>query len=91
MSIRFQKVHMLERTPFHLPEFLSLKGPAFSLMWLSEKPFGQATAIEPWDRFDIEDSASDRLSGNLFASTSSSGHIFIDREDSREAELAEDL
>jgi hypothetical protein len=135
---------MFEESPFHLPEFFTVKGPAFSFQRLSEldqsifevvpepfhdmevivlkgsfwpdftddfgegspevednavrlnipvielleKPFGYSTAIEPGDRFDIKDSDLNRISSDLFVSTSSSGHIFIDRESSRELEFS---
>jgi len=55
---------------------------------LSEKPFGDATAVKPGDRFDIKDSNLLNISGDLFVSTSSSRHIFINGEGSRELELS---
>jgi hypothetical protein len=140
-------IHMFQQAPFHLPEFFSVEGPAFSferfskldegifevipeplhdvevvvleegfgpdftddfgeggpevedntvrmdapILKVSKKSFSNATAIEPGSGFDIEDSALESISGDLFISASSSGHVFIDREGSRELELAEDL
>ncbi len=139
-------VHMFEQAPFHLPEFFSVQGPAFSFerfskldegifevipeplhdvevvvlegsfgpdftddfgeggpevednavgldapaIKFSKKSFGNTPAIEPRDGFDIEDSALESISGDLFISTSPFGHVFINREGSRELELAED-
>jgi len=62
--------------------------PNIPVIELSEKPFGHATAIEPGDRFDIKDSDLKSIASDLFVSTSSSGHIFIDREGSRELEFS---
>ena len=140
-------IHMFQESPFHLPEFFSVEGPAFSLERLTEldqgifeiipeplhdvevvvleggfgpgfmddfgegspevedntvrmdapilkfskKSFSNATAIEPGNGFDIEDSALESIYDDLFISTSSPWHVFIDRESSRELELAEDL
>jgi len=67
---------------------VGLDAPAIKF---SKKSFGNTPAIEPGDGFDIEDSALESISGDLFISTSSSGHVFINREGSRELELAEDL
>jgi hypothetical protein len=44
---------------------------------LLKKPFGYASAIEPGNGFDIEDSELYRISSDLFISASSSGHVFI--------------
>jgi len=57
-----------------------LTGTDAPMIELSEKPLGYATAIKPGDRFNIEDSSLDGISGDLFISASSSGHIFVDRE-----------
>jgi len=140
-------VHMFKQSPFHLPEFFSVEGPAFSLkrlseldqsifevlpeslhdvevivlegsfrpdftddfgeggpevkddavgvdapaIELSEELFSDPTAVKPRDGFDIKDSHLDGISGDLFITASSSGHIFINREGSRELELAEDI
>jgi hypothetical protein len=137
-------VHMFEQPPFHLPEFFSVEGPAFSLkrlseldqsifkvlpeslhdvevivleggfrpdftddfrecgpevkddavrvyapvIELSEELFSDPAAVKPRDGFDIKDSDLDGISGDLFITTSPSGHIFINREGSREFELA---
>jgi hypothetical protein len=56
----------------------------------SKKSFCDPTSIEPGYGFDIEDSSVDGISGDLFISAPSSGHIFINREGSRELELAQD-
>lgn len=66
---------------------VGLDAPAIEL---SEKLFSHTTAIEPRDRFDIENSAFNRISGDLFIAASSSGHIFIDRESSGELEFVQD-
>jgi len=58
---------------------------------LSQKLFRHTTAIKPGDRFDIEDSNTNRISCNLFISASSSGHVFINGEGSGEFQLAQDL
>jgi len=55
---------------------------------LSEELFSDPTAVEPGNKFNIENSDLDNISGNLFVSPSSSGHIFINREGSRESELS---
>jgi hypothetical protein len=65
-----------------------MEAPAIKL---SEELFSDPTAIQPWYRFNIEDSSFDGISGDLFISASSSGDIFINREGSRKLELAEDL
>jgi len=44
---------------------------------LSEKLFTYPTSIKPSDGFDIEDSALEGISSDLFISASSSGHIFV--------------
>jgi hypothetical protein len=136
-------VHVFEQSPFHLPEFFTVKGPTLSFQRLSkldqgifeivpepfhdmevivlkesvwpdftdnlgegrpevednavrlnipviellEKPFSYATTIEPGDRLDIKDSDLNRISSDLFVSASSSGHVLIDRESSRELEV----
>jgi hypothetical protein len=140
-------IHMFQKTPFHLPEFFSVKGPALSLERLSEldesileivpeplhdvevvvlergvgpdftdhfregrpevkdnavgvdapilklskESFCHTTAIKPRDGFDIKDPALESISSDLFISTPSSGHEFIEAEGSRELELAKDL
>jgi hypothetical protein len=140
-------IHMFQKAPFHLPEFFTVEGPAFSFerftkldesifqvvpeslhdmevvilqrslrphfpnhfgecspeveddavrmkvpaIELSEEFFSDTTAIQPGHRFDIEDASLDGISGDLFISASSPGHIFINREGSRELELAEDF
>jgi len=137
-------VHVLQEPPFHLPEFFTVEGPAFSferlskldeaifeiipeplhdvevivlegsfgpdftddfgeggpkvkdnavrmdapIIELSQKFFGDAATIEPGNGLDIEDSALESISGDLFISTSPFGHVFINREGSREMELA---
>jgi hypothetical protein len=58
---------------------------------LSEKLCSDAPAVEPGDGFEIEDSDFNRISSDLFVSTSSLRHVFIETEGSRELELAEDL
>jgi len=57
-------------------------GPDTPLIKLSEKLFGYASAIEPRDGFDIEDSDLESISCDLFVSTSPSGHIFVNGEGS---------
>jgi hypothetical protein len=52
------------------------------LIKLSEKFFGHASAIEPRDGFDVEDSDLESISCDLFVSASPSGHIFINGEGS---------
>jgi hypothetical protein len=135
---------MFEQPPFHLPEFFSVEGPAFSLkrlseldqsifkvlpeslhdvevivleggfrpdftddfrecgpevkddavrvyapvIELSEELFSDPAAVKPRDGFDIKDSDLDGISGDLFITTSPPWHIFINREGSRELELA---
>jgi hypothetical protein len=56
----------------------------------SKKSFGNPPAIEPRDGFDVENLALEGISGDLFISASSPGHVFINREGSRELELAKD-
>jgi hypothetical protein len=55
---------------------------------LSEKLFSDPTAVKPGDGLDIKDSDLGGISGDLFITASSSRHVFINREDSRELELA---
>jgi len=57
-------------------------GPDTPLVELLEKFFGNASAIEPRDGFDVEDSDLERISCDLFVSASPSGHIFINGEGS---------
>jgi hypothetical protein len=45
-------------------------------------------AIELRNRFDIEDSNLNGISGDLFVSTSPFGHIFINGEGPRELQLS---
>jgi hypothetical protein len=54
---------------------------------LSEKLLSDSTAVEPRDGVNIEDSNLKSIPGNLFVSTSSSGHIFINGEGARELEF----
>jgi hypothetical protein len=56
--------------------------PDTPLIKLSEKFFGYASAIEPRDGFDVEDSDLESISCDLFVSASPSGHIFINGEGS---------
>jgi len=55
---------------------------------LSEKLFTYPTAIEPRDGFDIEDTAFESISSDLFISSSPSRHIFINGEGSGELEFS---
>jgi hypothetical protein len=55
---------------------------------LSKKSFGYATAIEPVDGFDIKDSDLNSIASDLFITASPPGHIFINREGSRELEFS---
>jgi hypothetical protein len=64
-----------------------MNGPVIEL---SEEFFSDATAIEPMDGFDIEDSNFKGISTDLCVSASSFGHIFIEAESSREFELTQD-
>jgi hypothetical protein len=57
----------------------------------SKKSSRHPSAIEPGGRFDIDDAVLESTTGDLFISTSSSGHVFVNREGSRELELAKDL
>lgn len=61
------------------------------ILKLSKESFCYATAIKLRKGFDIEDSALESISSDLFIATPSSGHEFIDSEGSRELELAKDL
>jgi hypothetical protein len=61
------------------------------ILKLSKESFCHATAIKPRNGFDIEDSALQSISSDLFISTPSSGYEFIEAEGSRELELAKDL
>jgi hypothetical protein len=65
-----------------------LDAPIFKL---SEESFGYTAAVEPGDGFDIENSALDGITGDLFISPCSSGHIFIKTEGSGELELTQDF
>ena len=58
---------------------------------LTEEFFGYPTAIEPGYGFDMENSNLKSISGDLFIPPSPSGYIFINREGSRELELAKGL
>jgi hypothetical protein len=57
-------------------------GPGTPLIKLSEKFFGHASAIEPRDGFDVEDSDLESINCELFISASPSEHIFINGEGS---------
>jgi hypothetical protein len=65
-----------------------MEAPAIKL---SEELFSDTTAIQPGYRFDIKNSSLDGISSDLFISASSSRNIFINREGSRELQLAENL
>jgi hypothetical protein len=53
--------------------------------------FGYSTAIEPRDRFEIEDMDLDGIPSDLFISSRSSWHIFVEAKGTRELKFAQDL
>ncbi len=56
-----------------------------------EESFGDPTAIESRDGFDIEDLNLLGVSGDLVIASSPFGHIFVEAENSRELQAAEDF
>ncbi len=64
---------------------IGLDAPSIELL---EELSSDSPAIEPRDGFNIEDSNLKRISGDLFVSTSSFGHIFINGEGAGELEFS---